>query len=635
MLSPINSSQNNISFKKMPPKLKPVNVTLPYNALSKLSSVRSAYLEIMNRIKANKEILTKLQEMGNVKISENYIIFSTSDNRLLKVSAPEFESKKLFRFQTVKNNETEQVLTFDNSILVDKITKKDLQYAKANDTDINQIARQTESICEAIDSPLLSIRIFTRKNSDVVPQIAPINILKSNTFAQKRDLHAPTKLPEIYKQLPAASGQSDSAQPLFSYAAVIKRNSENVTPSKNPVKPAVKEAKATKENEVAKVETPAKSKVSKKSILPIKPKVTETAGQFVGYYESMEKFLEQKKSIFSRFKTPTRLADCKEKFGSMVQGTGFQGIGFTYNNTTLLVSKVKNKFGEFIKIVEKSKDGLEKVTLVSKDNKVLKERIVRKAILINLLSRKTKYYSQNELNTTVGEKLNLLRDRISRFIANFDKFSAEYLAPKAEKRPYVRKGIMPVDGKINSEMSDKINSIGAWVEKSDISVTNATRIKKHGRARAFIFESGDKTITAAYIKNRFGIFLKIQEEIPQKEPNIYYINKEGKVVKNVDRARMVISNKPVFYNEEEIANSIQPELENILKELETKIQEHKQNATTPVKKAPPIKAVRENAPTQVDKLQARLNNANNLLQKINVLIKRLETELNQIQKKMK
>ena len=98
---------------------------------------------------------------------------------------------------------------------------------------------------------------------------------------------------------------------------------------------------------------------------------------------------------------------------------------------------------------------------------------------------------------------------------------------------------------------------------------------------------------------------------------------------------MVISNKPVFYNEEEIANSIQPELENILKELETKIQEHKQNATTPVKKASPIKAVRENAPAQVDKLQARLNNANNLLQKINVLIKRLETELNQIQKNLK
>ena len=103
--------------------------------------------------------------------------------------------------------------------------------------------------------------------------------------------------------------------------------------------------------------------------------------------------------------------------------------------------------------------------------------------------------------------------KTAEFISNFDKFSAEYLAPKAEKRPYVRKGVMPVDGKINSEMSDKINSIGAWVEKSDISVTNTTRIKKHGRARAFIFESGDKTITAAYIKNRFGIFLKIQEEL--------------------------------------------------------------------------------------------------------------------------
>lgn len=226
MLYPINSHENsnNLSFKKHIRRLASSNpeaiATLNYQMLERINTLKSAYLEIINRVKSNSILASQMATgINNIRIDDSIITVLGDNNTTIKLSMLEVGISKLFRIKFLENKELRNMITVDNYKLVERVNKNDIVYLKKNSINESEIASCIENLYKTLDEPFLELKKYLRSNNFTKVEIPKEKSIKFKPALEKIEI-----IPGVTADmLPISRTTNQEEKPLFSYAALIAK----------------------------------------------------------------------------------------------------------------------------------------------------------------------------------------------------------------------------------------------------------------------------------------------------------------------------------------------------------------------------------------------------------------------------
>ena len=413
-----NNYSNPIFGKKItrvPDKANEV-ATINSVSLSKVNTLKSAYMELANRANENSALASKLAAgVNNVKFDGSVFTVNCDESKTVKFFMIDVGQRKLFRIKLLEDNQLKNMVTLDNYRLVERINKNNFTYLTNSMVNIDEVYNLIDSVYDDVDETLLDVRRFIRRK-DFEAIDLPQNVLTVQKTAKEQDSTVKPKeiLPGVTADMLPLSNKpsNNNAQKMFSYSAIIqatKAKTSEVQDKLNKTNPI---------NSNRTTELSSESAAPKRG-RPHKVESNEPKGVFTDVAKLSD--LVAHISDYKNRMSEVYLLTLKKKSG-LFDNNKLTGTKFKTPNSNLLLSEVNNKYGQFWKIVDYNDDyTVNSSFIIDKSGKIVKNWKL-KAPNSNLLHAPI-FYTENEveqlhLNEKISASLALMQESTNKF----DKF---------------------------------------------------------------------------------------------------------------------------------------------------------------------------------------------------------------------
>lgn len=611
MLYPINSheSRNNIAFKKHIRRIAPSNpeavATINYRLQEKINILKSVYLEMVNRVKNNSVLASKMASgINNIRIDDSIITVLGKDNTSIKLSMLEVGISKLFRIKFLENKELKKMITVDNYKLVERVNKNDIIYLKREDVNEEEITSSIENLYKTLDEPFLELKKYMRSND-----FTKVEIPKEKSFKFKPVLEKKEIIPGVTADmLPTSRLLQNEEKPLFSYAA-LRDKTESLKTSEEPsIKPkrrgrppkaesiAKKEAntefsaepkrrgRPPKAESIVKKEAntelsaepkrrgrPPKAKTVKLSSTNQSRKRIDnsTAGQLpksiIEKIQQIEALSQEISSIWKNF-SHSKLVRIKKIFN--VSTRKKHGLYFDEPNgdkfSVIKLNRKDFKDSNLLKISFNSGDNTQNIFAVIDNAKNLVSNISGKNH--QAFYSKLRYQTQNEVNSIVYQgNLQVTIDKIINKLSELKKSLVNEEWKKQPQKHYSLDETVYKDIEVLWENLKSIEKLGTENKfpKRDFDI-----LKTQRGFGGFDFIKDNCSILFDKNTNRYGTQFRIVFRENDEIKESFMITADRKIVKNTKNGAIPHVGNLVYVKEDDFSSDMLENLKSLIKSLE-------------------------------------------------------------------
>lgn len=569
IVNKINSlNENNINFKAYSSYN---HITLKGEAYKQAMSLKNTCREIFSKLRIKESLIDEAKsKLGKMKLSNKSVTFYLSETDSAKLAMPRGDEGNLFTMQILRNKKP------INTVIVNEYNQLLESYSLNNETYLSKknynsefVDKTIQILYDAVDYPLLQLRLFVNKNSSSLAQPT------TNAIIEQKEVNEKELSKKEKSFLPPSSKWED-----FSFSEIVKQNADTYKlptgikrytvvpkptiyqiegvniPVRNPkrsIKPEINEEKQivvptkkrrgrppkVKQEEVKKA--PVLQKISETkpvkifdlSIGKIDDKTLEKINEIKVLYKEIKAFLDTKSG-------PTASIICKNfpnfyKNGHL--GITFKDVGFTISSN----KKIQDE--EVLSISNFDKTNSVNITM---SGKIIESNKPWSKLISGVY--KPKYKTQEQVEELMkNSSLNNLINNTHQNLVNFKDFidtqgwRIRKNASQLKKEPGI------IDESLQKKMKNILDNYKKSKEilhsMSQVSASKAIKkypeiVKTFSSRLEFINPLGDGNNYAFDVSNnRFGEFYKLGKLNNEKElSDLYVINFDGRILKNIHKS---------------------------------------------------------------------------------------------------